>query len=69
MAGAENPFWAGDASLDSIANQIARACGPSGLNREYLFRLADAMRAITTVDDEHLYTLEQLVKNILVRDE
>jgi cation transport protein ChaC len=64
MAQSDNPFWGGDAPIDQIAQQIARAHGPSGSNREYLFKLADAIRAITSVSDEHLFALDQLVKDI-----
>jgi cation transport regulator ChaC len=69
MAHSDNPFWGGDAPLDQIAEQIARAHGPSGTNRAYLFNLAEAIRRVTSVNDEHLYTLDQLVKNILTKDE
>ncbi|CAF4870022.1 unnamed protein product, partial [Rotaria sp. Silwood1] len=69
MAQPNNPFWGGDAPLDQIAEQIARAHGPSGSNREYLFKLAEAIRTITTIDDEHLFKLDQLVKKILTEDE
>lgn len=69
VAQTENPFWAGDAPLNEIAEQIARAHGPSGSNREYLFQLANAMRRISDVPDEHLYQLDQLVKEILINDE
>jgi len=69
MAQSDNQFWGGDASLDHIAEQIARAYGPSGSNREYLFNLAEAIRIIPSVNDEHLFTLEQLVKEILAKDE
>lgn len=69
MAQPDNPFWGGDAPTELIAQQIARAHGPSGSNREYLFKLADAMRAITTVPDEHLFALDQRVKDILRQEE
>ena len=62
MAQSNNPFWGGDAPLDSIAEQIAQAHGPSGSNHEYLFKLAASIRTITSIDDEHLFTLDQLVK-------
>ena len=65
IAHVDNPFWGGEASLDQIAKQIAYAQGPSGLNRDYLFELAKAIRAITSIEDEHLYTLDHLVKEIL----
>ncbi|CAF4427129.1 unnamed protein product [Rotaria socialis] len=69
MAHRENPFWGGDAPLDQIAEQIAHAYGPSGTNHEYLFKLAEAIRTITSAHDEHLFTLDQLVKTILTQDE
>ncbi|CAF3999850.1 unnamed protein product, partial [Rotaria magnacalcarata] len=69
MAHTENPFWGGDAPLDQIAEQIAHAYGPSGSNHEYLFKLAEAIRTITSVHDEHLFSLDKLVKTILIQDE
>lgn len=69
MAQSDNEFWGGDAPLDQIAQQIAYAHGPSGSNREYLFKLADAMRTLSVVEDEHLFTLDQLVKKILAQNE
>ena len=69
MAQPDNPFWGGDASVDRIAEQIARAHGPSGPNREYLFQLADAIRTITSDNDEHLFKLDQLVKEILAQEQ
>jgi cation transport regulator ChaC len=68
MAHMDNPFWGGEAPLDRIAEQIARAQGPSGLNRDYLFELAKAIRKITAINDEHLYTLDQMVKEILTQN-
>lgn len=69
MAQPDNPFWGGDASVDHIAEQIARAHGPSGPNREYLFQLAAAIRAITSDNDEHLFKLDQLVREILAQEQ
>ena len=66
MAFQENPFWGGEATLETIANQIAHARGPSGTNREYLFNLTEAVRKITSIKDEHLETLERLVKEFLL---
>ncbi|CAF0752212.1 unnamed protein product [Didymodactylos carnosus] len=68
LAHSDNPFWAGEtASMEQIATQIAFAEGPSGKNSEYLFKLADAMRRMALDDsaDEHLFTLERLVRQIL----
>jgi cation transport regulator ChaC len=69
MAYSDNKFWGGEAPLDNIAQQIAHAHGPSGSNRDYLFNLAEAIRKITSINDEHLYTLDQLVKDILTEEE
>jgi cation transport regulator ChaC len=42
----KNVNWLGAASLNEVAQQIARAHGPSGPNSEYLYRLADTMRKV-----------------------
>lgn len=66
VATKDNDSYAGHRNdLNDIANQIFDAHGPSGPNREYLYRLADAMRQLfPNVDhyDEHLFELEKLVK-------
>jgi cation transport regulator ChaC len=60
-----NPFFLGPASILDIAQQIHGAIGPSGRNDEYLFRLAEAMRAIApNVYDQHLFELEREVQNL-----
>lgn len=46
----DNDEWLGDASAASIAAQVAAAHGPSGSNREYVLRLADALRALDAAD-------------------
>lgn len=56
-----NLNWLGEA--DDLAEQIARARGPSGENCEYLYNLAIAMRDIG-VEDDHLYNLEAAVRAI-----
>ncbi len=40
--------------------QFAESSGPSGNNRDYLLRLADALREIGA-DDAHVFDLEQRV--------
>lgn len=66
VATKDNESYAGHRNdLDDIANQIFDAHGPSGSNREYLYRLADAMRQLfpnVGHYDEHLFELEKLVK-------
>ncbi|XP_043284361.1 putative glutathione-specific gamma-glutamylcyclotransferase 2 [Venturia canescens] len=59
----QNEHWLGDASLHSIARQIFECVGPSGHNVEYLLRLADFMHYyLPEIHDEHLFTLEALVR-------
>lgn len=72
----KNEHWLGDEQcVHHIANQIVESRGPSGHNVEYLLRLANFMRnEIPGADDDHLFTLEQLVseklkvKNIPLED-
>ncbi|XP_049886064.1 putative glutathione-specific gamma-glutamylcyclotransferase 2 [Pectinophora gossypiella] len=59
----ENRHWLGAAPLPDIAKQILECQGSSGSNVEYLLRLADFMREeIPEALDEHLFSLERLVK-------
>lgn len=60
-----NEHYAGEADIDTIARQIAEACGPSGTNKEYLYKLAAAMRAVAPgQDDPHLFCLEAAVRQL-----
>jgi len=52
LAHAANDEWLGAAPLVTIAAQIRAAHGPSGPNREYVLRLADALRALDASDGE-----------------
>lgn len=64
----KNQLWMGDTPLSVIAQEIADSQGPSGHNVEYLIRLANFMRdelKDVVVDDEHLFQLEQYVRDIL----
>lgn len=55
-----NPEYLGPAPLVEIAKQVGAARGPSGSNREYVFRLARALREIGA-DDPHVFELEALL--------
>lgn len=59
-----NKHWLGDAPLTEIASQIVECSGPSGHNVEYLLRLAGFMHEfVPEALDEHLFTLEFLVRS------
>ena len=56
-----NPNYLGPAPLPAIAEQIARAHGPSGPNAEYVRELARALRDMPA-DDPHVFELEALLR-------
>lgn len=59
----KNKNWGGAAPLPELARQISSAVGPSGPNWEYLYKLADGLRAIGA-EDAHVFELEQLVRSL-----
>ncbi|XP_071876595.1 putative glutathione-specific gamma-glutamylcyclotransferase 2 isoform X1 [Bombus fervidus] len=60
----KNKHWLGEAPLQNIAKQISECSGPNGHNVEYLLRLAEFMhRYLPEAQDEHLFTLELLVRS------
>ena len=63
-----NPNYLGPAPLDAIAKQVVNSRGPSGCNTEYMLNLATSMREIAPlVQDEHLYSLESKVREMILR--
>ncbi|KAK0176367.1 hypothetical protein PV328_000511 [Microctonus aethiopoides] len=61
----DNPNFAGEESIETIANHIVNSHGPSGANTEYLYKLASAMKIIAPgVNDEHLSSLVAAVKKL-----
>lgn len=70
IATEKNSLWLGETPLKKIAQEIVESNGPSGHNVEYLIRLANFMRDElngVTVDDEHLFQLEELVRGELLQ--
>lgn len=61
IATTDNAAFLGAAPDAEIAAQIARSSGPSGPNRDYLLRLADALRALE-YDDAHVFSLERQLR-------
>jgi cation transport regulator ChaC len=61
VASDENPNYAGPASLEVIAARVRQASGPSGTNREYVLRLAEALAELGLLDD-HVFGLAELVR-------
>ena len=48
------------------AKQVVNSRGPSGCNTEYMLNLATSMREIAPlVPDEHLYSLESKVREMI----
>ena len=63
IATPDNFAHLGPAPDTEIAQQIHNSAGPSGTNKEYLFRLHEALEHLNTSDD-HVQVLVDLVKKI-----
>lgn len=61
IAEPDNFAWLGPAPPQELARQIATSAGPSGSNREYLKRLATALRELGA-EDSHVFELEALLE-------
>jgi cation transport regulator ChaC len=61
IAGPDNAAWLGPAPDAGIAAHIADAEGPSGRNRDYVTRLADALRALGETD-EHVFAIDRYLR-------
>ena len=63
----DSPQYLGPASEDCIARQVISSKGCSGTNSEYVLNLASSMRQIAPqVHDEHLFTLETKIRELLL---
>ncbi|KAI9453656.1 ChaC-like protein [Lactarius psammicola] len=55
----DNPSFVGSESLEELADTVWRAVGPSGRNKDYVYNLAAAVRALAPeAYDSHLFALE-----------
>ena len=63
IATSDNDAFLGEASEKDIAEHIFHSVGPSGANSEYLFRLADSLRALGT-DDDHVFAIERHLRKL-----
>lgn len=65
VATADNESFAGPLPMPKLAQQVLTSRGPSGPNVEYVYRLADAMRAMfPATRDEHLFELERTIREL-----
>ncbi|XP_012270758.1 putative glutathione-specific gamma-glutamylcyclotransferase 2 [Orussus abietinus] len=65
IGGEDNPHFAGEEDVETIARHVIEARGISGSNIEYVCKLAAAMRTIAPgVNDEHLFALEAAVRKL-----
>lgn len=58
IATADNAAFLGPAPEEEIARQIAGSVGPSGTNRDYLLKLAEALRELSE-HDAHVFAIER----------
>ncbi|KAF8990288.1 ChaC-like protein-domain-containing protein [Cyathus striatus] len=55
----DNPSFVGAEPLEELADRIWRTVGPSGPNKDYLYKLAESVRELSPDSyDSHLYALE-----------
>ncbi|KIJ14848.1 hypothetical protein PAXINDRAFT_163240 [Paxillus involutus ATCC 200175] len=55
----DNPSFLGSEPIDALAERISQSVGPSGRNKDYLYRLAESVRELAPASyDSHLYALE-----------
>lgn len=61
----DNPSFLGSEPIDALAERISQSVGPSGRNKDYLYRLAESVRELAPASyDSHLYALETKLKEL-----
>ncbi len=63
IAHEDNAAFLGYAPEHEIAQQIHCSSGPSGQNRDYVFQLAEALRALGD-NDEHVVCIDRILKQL-----
>ncbi len=63
IAASGNPSWREGESMDELASLIAARHGPSGSNRDYLYRLEEALIALE-MPDTYISRLASLVRQL-----
>ncbi len=63
IAASGNPSWREGESLDELARLIAQRHGPSGSNRDYLYRLEEALDALE-MPDTYISRLASMVREV-----
>lgn len=61
IANEENAAWLGPAADAAIARHVAGASGPSGSNRDYVLKLARALRELGA-DDPHVFAVDAALR-------
>lgn len=67
IAPKDNAAFLGPASNRHIAKHIHQSSGPSGHNRDYVFQLADALRALGEID-EHVFAIDSYLKEFQAQE-
>jgi len=61
----DNPSFIGSEPLGKLAHRIWQSIGPSGPNKDYLFKLAESVRKLSPHShDSHLLALEAMVRRL-----
>jgi cation transport regulator ChaC len=61
----DNPSFIGSEPLEDLAQRIWASVGPSGQNKEYLYRLAESVRQLAPASyDSHLFALEERLREL-----
>jgi len=61
----DNPSFVHSEPLDALAVRVWRSVGLSGRNKDYLYQLAESMRALAPAShDAHLFTLENKIRQL-----